>query len=153
MRFFIARRAQRGLAGGLAARRVEPRVAWARRHRLLLVMLLAVATLAAPFVGVQSAQAVTYRCPAFKKWEDWIGGARVHAYIDFRASDVCNGRHVKRAYVRLIRQCGPYLDTGRIYTGTAASPSDTRLYSQSAWIFDSVLWRCNTAVYYDYEYF
>lgn len=59
--------------------------------------------------------AAATRCPAFKSWEDY-GGARVHAYVDFHPSDLCNGRHVKRAYVHLIRQCGPYYDSGRIYT-------------------------------------
>jgi len=92
------------------------------------------------------------RCPAFVKWEDW-GGARWHAYVDFRPSDLCDGRHVKRAYVRLIRQCGPYYDTGRIYTYTAGSASDTSLYSVSAWIFDSTIWSCNTNTYYGYDFF
>jgi hypothetical protein len=96
--------------------------------------------------------AATTRCPAFVTWEDW-GGSRVHAYVDFHPSDWCNGRHVKRAYVRLIRQCGPYYDTGRIYTYTATSTSDTRLYSVSAWIWDSPLWGCNTNTYYNYDYF
>ena len=103
--------------------------------------------------GEVSAAAAVTRCPAFVTWEDWVGGARVHAYVDFHPSDWCNGRHVKRAYVRLIRQCGPYYDTGRIYSYTAGSPNDTRLYSVSAWIFDSVLWSCNTNTYYGYEYF
>jgi hypothetical protein len=107
--------------------------------------------------GLQSMSSVTVtaaatRCPAFVTWEDW-GGSRVHAYVDFRPSDWCNGRHVKRAYVRLIRQCGPYYDTGRIYTYTAGSTSDTQLYSVSAWILDSALWSCNTNTYYGYEYF
>lgn len=93
------------------------------------------------------------RCPAFVTWQDWIGGAREHAYVDFHPSDLCNGLHVKRAYVHLIRQCGPYYDTGRIYTYTAGSASDTRLYSVSAWIFDSPIWSCNTNTYYGYEYF
>lgn len=53
--------------------------------------------------------AAATRCPAFVKWEDW-GGARWHAYVDFRPSDLCDGRHVKRAYVRLIRECGPYYE-------------------------------------------
>lgn len=97
--------------------------------------------------------AAANRCPAFVTWEDWLGGARVHAYVDFRPSDWCNGRHVKRAYVRFTRSCGPYLDSGRIYTSTAGSPSDTGLYSLSKWVWDSVLWRCVTNTNYGYEYF
>jgi hypothetical protein len=112
----------------------------------LLISLLAVVVPAAP------ANAAS-RCPAFVTWQDWIGGARVHAYVDFRPSDTCNGRHVKKAYVRLIRRCGPSYDTGRLYTYTASSPTDTRLFSMSAWIFDSVLWGCRTDTLYGYEYF
>lgn len=93
------------------------------------------------------------RCPVFSSWEDWWGGARVHASVVFSPSDLCNGHHVKAAYVRLIRRCGPYFDTGRIYTYTASSTSDTRLYSVSAWIFDSPVWGCVTATNYGYDYF
>ena len=105
-----------------------------------------------PLMLLGAMATTTTRCPAFVTWEDW-GGTRVHAYVDFRASDLCNGLHVKRAYVRLIRQCGPYYDTGRIYTYTASSAYDTTLYSVSAWIFDSPIWSCNTNTYYGYEYF
>ena len=104
-------------------------------------------------VGSAIVTPATARCPAFVTWEDWLGGARVHGYVDFHPSDTCNGRHVKDAYVRLVRQCGPYYDTGRLYTYTAGSSSDTALYSVSAWIFDSLLWGCNTNVYYGYNYF
>ena len=103
-------------------------------------------------ISSESNTVTTTRCPYFRSWEDW-GGSRVHAYVDFHPSDLCNGHHVKRAYVRLIRQCGPYYDTGRIYTYTASSPSDTRLYSVEAWIFDSPIWSCNTNTYYGYDYF
>lgn len=106
-----------------------------------------------PLVPVGSVTTSTSRCPAFKSWEDWIGGARVHAYVDFHPSDLCNGKHVKAAYVRLIRQCGPYYDSGRKYTYTASSPTDTRLYSVEAWILDSIIWSCNTNTYYGYDYF
>lgn len=123
------------------------------RHRLLVGTLVALVSTVFPIVAAQPAQAATNRCPAFVTWEDWLGGARVHAYVDFHPSDLCNGRHVKRAYVRLVRKCGPYYDTGRIYTYTAGSASDTRLYSVSAWIFDSVLWSCTTNTYYGYDLF
>ncbi len=102
--------------------------------------------------GMGGDTTTSIRCPAFVSWEDW-GGARVHASVDFRPNDLCNGRHVRKAYVRLIRQCGPYFDTGRIYTYTASSPYDTALYFVSAWILDSPLWWCNTNTYYGYEYF
>lgn len=121
--------------------------------------LLAVAALAAITVGslagageAKPTRAATYRCPAFVKWEDY-GGSRWNAYIDFRASDVCNGRHVKRAYVHIVRTCPPAYDSGRVYTATASSPYDTRLYSVTKSAWDSPLWWCNTNIYYDWEYF
>lgn len=124
-----------------AGRRMFARVA------MTLLLVVPVGIVATP--GVAGAAT---RCPAFVTWQDW-GGSRVHAYVDFRASDTCNGRHIRRAYVRLIRQCGPYYDTGRIYTNTASSPFDARLFSVSAWIFDSAIWSCNTNTYYGYDYF
>lgn len=123
------------------------------KRRAITAALVTLASAVIPFVGTQSAQAATYRCPSFSHWEDWLGGARVHGSVSFHPSDICNGRHVKRAYVHLIRECGPYFDPGRYYTPTATSRSDTRTYSASEWIFDSVLWSCNTNVYYGYEYF
>jgi hypothetical protein len=104
-------------------------------------------------VQAKSAVTVTNRCPAFVTWEDWLGGARVHAYVDFHPSDLCYGRHVKRAYVRIWRTCWPAYDSGRVYTPTASSPSDTRLYSVSKVAFDSPRWGCKTNTNYDYETF
>jgi hypothetical protein len=104
-------------------------------------------------VQAKSEAGAANRCPAFVTWQDWLGGARVHAYVDFRASDLCNGRHVRRAYIRFTRPCGPSLDTGRIYTSTASSPSDTRLYSYKRWVWDSLSWSCTTYTWYGYEYF
>jgi hypothetical protein len=92
-------------------------------------------------------------CPAFAHWEDWLGGVRVHGYVSFRPSDTCNGRHVKRAYIHIIRTCGPYRDFGRWYTQTATSQSDNRLFKVSGWAFDSLISHCNTNVTYDYSYF
>jgi hypothetical protein len=92
-------------------------------------------------------------CPAFTHREDLLGGVRVHAYVGFRASDTCNGRHVKDAYIHIVRECGPRKDPGRWYTNKASSPSDTRLHSVSGWIFDSVVSGCNTNTYYGYDYF
>jgi hypothetical protein len=104
-------------------------------------------------VPAHATRTATNRCPAFVTWEDWLGGARVHAYVDFHPSDWCNGRHVKDAYIRITRSCGPAYDSGRIYTATASSPNDTRLYSVSKVAFDSVLWGCQTNTNYWYDYF
>jgi hypothetical protein len=92
-------------------------------------------------------------CPAFVHWEDWLGGVRVHGYVSFRPSDTCNGRHVKSAYIHIIRTCGPYRDFGRWYTQTATSQSDNRLFKVSGWAFDSLISHCNTNVTYGYSYF
>lgn len=99
------------------------------------------------------AQAASYRCPAFVTWQDWVGGARVHAYVDFRSSDICQGRHVRTTYVRLIRRCGPAYDTGRLYTSSGSWAGDGTLRSTSVWIFDSPWWGCRTDTYYGYELF
>ena len=104
-------------------------------------------------VPSKSMAAATNRCPAFVHWEDWLGGVRVHAYVDFHPSDLCNGRHVEDAYVHITRSCGPAFDSGRIYTARASSPSDTRLYSVSKVAFDSLLSGCRTNTNYGYDYF
>lgn len=89
-----------------------------------------------------------------RTWEDWLGGARVHASAQFQPTHTCSdGRHVKRAYVRIVRECGPHFDTGRYYSDTASSPQDTTTFSVNRWIFDSVLWGCQTNTYYGFEYF
>lgn len=124
------------------------------RFRKFLVLVVACVSLpVGTSIITPSTAAAASRCPAFVSWQDWFGGARVHAYVDFRASDVCAGQHVRRAYVTIVRECGPYFSTGRIYTSTATSTSNTALRSVSAWIFDSVLWKCVTRTYYGYEYF
>jgi hypothetical protein len=105
-----------------------------------------------PTPNPSSAPAANH-CPAFAHWEDWLGGVRVHGYVSFRPSDTCNGRHVKRAYIHIIRKCGPYRDFGRWYTQTATSQSDKRLFKVSGWVFDSLVSHCNTNVYYGYSYF
>ena len=112
----------------------------------------ALALLAAGAGMAKSVAVTANRCPAFVTWES-DHGTRVNAYVDFHPSDLCNGRHVKDAYVRIVRTCFPAYDSGRVYTATASSPSDTRLYSVTKSAWDSPLWWCNTNTYYNYDYF
>src|SRR5689334_18489813 len=112
-----------------------------KRKKVLVLLALACSLTAAVAAGAAPVQskvvaAAATRCPAFVHWEDWPKGffaTRVHAYVDFHPSDLCNGRHVKDAFVHIWRTCRPAYDSGRIYTAKASSPSDTRLYSVSKW--------------------
>ena len=95
------------------------------------------------FIRTGSNRAVAPRCksgrsvtpphaaPRFHAWEDGPGGIRHHAAVTFRASDLHNGRHVKRVYVRLERSnCWLYPDgdTGQVVSVSARSPRDTTTY-------------------------
>lgn len=93
------------------------------------------------------------RCPRFMQW-DTQHGFRWNVSVEFRATDLCEGRHVKRAYVRLINRCpvGSF-DTGRVYTRYAVSPNDTRLYKVKKTKYDSLLPNCDTEPRFGYEFF
>jgi hypothetical protein len=135
----------------------EPRARrW--RRKLAAIAIVVATTTATLLVAGQAPASAADGCAdsvnSFRTWEDWIGGARVHASAKFQPSHTCSdGRHVKKAYVRIVRQCGPKKDTGRVYSQTASSSRDTTTYTVSAWIFDSVLWGCQTNTYYGFEYF
>lgn len=119
------------------------------RKLVLVVGLIAGATI---FVGASPASATTYACPRFTSYEDWLGGARVHAQVSFRASDVCNGRHVRQAWVRIWRTCWPSVDSTK-YTSVASSTSDGSVRSTSLVLFDSPVWSCVTHAGYSYRTF
>jgi hypothetical protein len=99
----------------------------------------------------QVASAAT-RCPQVYNWQDW-GGSRVHIKVEFRAADLCNGRHVKRVYVKLWRTCWPAVDTGWIASPTASSPSSTTTLNAYKMVYDSPNWGCNTRSGWDWTYF
>jgi hypothetical protein len=121
---------------------------------ILIVMLLTTGLLTVSAAPASAVGGCPYGVNYFSTWEDWLGGARVHAYVQFQGNQRCpDGRYVRRAYVRIIRQCGPYLDTGRIYTSSASSRYDSTRRSVHVWIFDSLLWSCQTNTYYGFEYF
>lgn len=118
---------------------------------LRLVVVAAIAVPIAAFIAPPAANAAT-RCPSFSTWEE-LGGTRRHASISFKPVDLCNGRHVKRAYVVLSRSCWPAVNTGRVYTASASSPSSSSTYSISKNVWDSPVWSCNTNAYYGWDYF
>lgn len=95
------------------------------------------------------------RCPAFRSWQDKVGGAQVHAKVTFRPSDVCRGRHVKSAYIRLrLTDCRGWPDTDkRVDTPVATSRTDTSEYKAEGHILDSPFPGCTARANYDFEYF
>lgn len=116
----------------------------------LAVATLATSTLVALASPATEAHAANYLCPRGSVWESGIGGAWVNARIEFRATDICNGVHVTRAYVRIVRQCGPYKDSGRQYV-YASSVNDSTLRWIQIGMGDSILWWCQTNGYYGWD--
>lgn len=123
-----------------------------RRGRALLLSVTTLVASALVAVGpsAPTAQAATDRCPVGSVWESGIGGAWVNARIEFRATDICNGAHVTRAYVRIIRRCGPYKDSGRQYV-YASSVNDSSLRWIQIGMGDSILWWCQTDGFYGWD--
>jgi len=87
----------------------------------------------------------TYAAPYFYSWQDGLGNIHHHAYVTFKASDLHNGRHVKKVYVRIQRQnCWLYPDndTGQVFSVSASSPSDTTTYKVETDLYDSPNFKC-----------
>lgn len=99
------------------------------------------------------------RCPHVYSYQHGWGGLYTTAGVNFQADDLCNGRHVKRAYVRVQQsgpkwRCQPWSDTGRVYTGTAGSSHEDRWrWSHVSSVVDSSLWGCTLTVWRNWEYF
>lgn len=95
--------------------------------------------------------------PYFKAWQDGPGHIHHHAYVTFKASDLHNGRHVKRVYVRIQRQdcwLWPDGDTGQVLSASAKSPSDTTTYKVYTHLYDSPNFYCPMRSYWGVaEYF
>ena len=72
-------------------------------------------------------------------WETW-GGARVNGYVQIQACYNDGGQHAKQGYQRFMRDAGPSLDTGRLYTSQATSQWDCTVRSRQDWVWDSPLW-------------
>lgn len=73
-------------------------------------------------------------------WESWLLGARVNGHVQIQPSYLDGGGHARQGYQRFMRQAGPSLDTGRLYTPVASSAYDTSIYYNDAWVWDSPLW-------------
>lgn len=94
--------------------------------------------------------------PYVKFWQDGLGHIHHHAYASFRASDLHNGRHVKRVYVRITRiDCfgWPDADTQKRFSASASSPTDSRTYSIYTDLYDSPNFGCPMRSYWGVEYF
>jgi len=87
-------------------------------------------------------------------WQTW-GGAIWNGYVQIQASFNDNGRHARQGYHRFMREAGPALDTGRLWTSEATSPSDSRIHSRQDWVWDSPLWgdRYTTRYYWGFLWF
>lgn len=81
--------------------------------------------------------------------------ARYDGKVQVKASYSDSGRHAKNAYLRYIRDAGPSLDTGRLYTSTATSRSDSTVRARTKSVWDSLLWgdRYRTKFYYGFTWF
>lgn len=118
--------------------------------RSLAVATVAVLLCCLAFSGPAVADSTNYG----KTWQT-KAGARIHGYVQFKASHVYHSKHVKRGYVRLSRKAGPALDTGRIYTSTASSKKDSATRKKQKDVWDSPLWGDShtTHFYYGFSYF
>lgn len=87
-----------------------------------------------------------------KAWET-LFGARWNGHVQIQASYNDHGRHAKRGYHRFTREAGPSLDTGRLYTSTASSPSDRTIRSREDSVWDSPLWGDKYTTHYYYDFF
>jgi hypothetical protein len=86
-------------------------------------------------------------------WETWLG-ARWNGYVQIQACYNDGGRHAYVGYHRFIRDAGPALDTGRMYTSQATSPQDCTVRSRQDSVWDSPLWgdQYTTRHYYGFYY-
>lgn len=75
----------------------------------------------------------------YKFWEEWAGSQH-HGHVRIKASVNDGGQHARRGYLRFIRDAGPAIDTGRMYTSTATSRYDSTVRSRDEWVWDSPLW-------------
>lgn len=87
-------------------------------------------------------------------WESY-GGAIWNGKVQIQASYNDSGRHAKQGYQRFTRAAGPALDTGRMPTSRATSPSDSTKRSRQDWVWDSPLWgdKYTTHYYYGFYWF
>lgn len=85
-------------------------------------------------------------------WESWLFGARVNGYVQIQASYNDGGLHAQQGYQRFTRAAGPSLDTGRLYTSSATSASDSSVHNRTDWVWDSPLWGDSYVTHYNYGF-
>lgn len=88
-------------------------------------------------------------------WESGFGGILVNGYVQIQASYNAGGRHAKQGYQRFMRNAGPSLDIGRLYTSSATSAGSSTVRSRQDQVWDSVLWgdQYVTRYYYGIIYY
>lgn len=88
-----------------------------------------------------------------RAWETLLG-SRWNGYVQIQACYDDNGLHAKRGYHRFMRDAGPSLDTGRMYTSQATSPYDCEVRWRQDSVWDSPLWgdRYTTRYYYGFDW-
>lgn len=89
-----------------------------------------------------------------KAWETYLG-TKWKGHVQIQASYNDAGRHAKQGYHRFIRQAGPPLDTGRLYTSVATSRSDSTTRWREDEVWDSPLYgdAYTTKYYYGFVWF
>lgn len=96
------------------------------------------------------------RCPHFYSYQHGWGGIYTTAGINFQPDDLCNGRHVKQAWVRVYQtgpawRCWPHSDSGRRYTSRSSHPhTEVWHWAHIQSVKDSVQWGCSLKAHYNY---
>ena len=98
------------------------------------------------------------RCPHVYDYQHGWGGIYTTTGMNFRSSDICNGRHVKQGYVRVKQtgpkwRCQPWRDSSRRYTGTTSAHNDSWNWAHIGSVQDATLWGCSLGTYYDWWYY
>lgn len=124
-------------------------------QRILLRASLALLFFVPIVVGVSppAVEAAT-KCPYLHTWEAGPGGLFHHARVTFRPIDVCKGKHVKRAAVKMYNKCLGW-NSGWVWTTTAKSPKIISTYSREISHRDSLRSgeECTMQVRYTWDYF
>ncbi|HCC33192.1 MAG TPA: hypothetical protein DEQ28_04730 [Clostridiales bacterium] len=118
------------------------------RKEVLLTVVLIVVVL--PMATPAQASSMNYAVA----WQTW-SGAIWNGYVQIQASFNDNGRHARQGYHRFMREAGPALDTGRLWTSAATSPRDSTIRSRQDWVWDSPLWgdRYTTRYFWGFLWF
>ncbi|MCB7138258.1 hypothetical protein [Cellulosimicrobium marinum] len=122
----------------------------ARVLAIFISIAVAVGVFAAPTSAIGHCDGGAVNC--YKSFQS-DAGTRWNGLIRIKAAHNDSGRHAKQAYIRFTRAAGPALDTGRLYTPTAASPSETIFRSRTTAVWDSPLWGDQYTTKFNYGFF